>query len=172
MKTRWAALAVLVMACGPAPVTPPPEESFIAFEADFTGYRTWEPFPLDGTAQAPAHLAGHRVVYLKKRPPAGATGWPVGTIIVKEFTQAALVDRQVFAMVKRGGSYNLTGATGWEWWELKNSDEQTAKKTWRGVGPPSGENYGGDPTGGCNVCHSGAKANDFVQSIQLADVSR
>jgi hypothetical protein len=168
---RLTGLVALLAACGPALMPAPTGETFIAFESDFKSFRGWEPFPLDGMEQAPAHLSGPRVVYLNHRPSAGATEWPIGTIIVKEFTQAALADRQIFAMVKRGGSYNLSGATGWEWWELKNADEQTARKVWRGVGPPSGEDYGGDPTGGCNVCHSGAAANDFVQSVKLSDVS-
>ena len=170
LKSRgW--LALVAIGCGVSPQPSQPPDTFIAFESSFSGFRQWEPFALEGTAQAPAHLAGARVVYLNSRPPRGAGGWPVGTVIVKEFTQAALADRQVFAMVKRGGSYNLRGATGWEWWELKNLDEQTVQKVWRGVGPPSGEKYGGDPTGGCNVCHSNAAANDFVQSVKLSQVS-
>ena len=149
----------------------PPSDTFIAFESSFQGFRQWEAFPLEGTEQAPAHLAGPRVVYLNRRPhfSDGGSAWPVGTIIVKEFTAGAVVDRQVFAMVKRGGSTNLSGAVGWEWWELQNLDEQTVRKIWRGVGPPSGEQYGGDPTGGCNGCHSGSASNDFVHSLKLAD---
>jgi hypothetical protein len=37
---------------------------------------------------------------------------------------------------------------------------------WRGVGPPSGEAYGGDPTA-CNTCHAAARDNDSVLSSRI-----
>ena len=73
----------------------------------------------------------------------------------------------IFGRVKRGGGYNVGGANGWEWFELKNLDEQQSTIIWRGVGPPVGEMYAGDPNGGCNGCHGVASSNDFVLSEPL-----
>lgn len=141
--------------------------TFIAFTPAFEGWRTWEKFPLgEGSAQGQAHLAGPRSEYLNKRPPKGSTEFPVGTIIVKELEVGALEDRKVFAMVKRGGSYNAASAPGWEWFELKNAPDGTMGGiVWRGFGPPAGEQYGGDKNG-CASCHSGG--NDFVPGAPLA----
>ena len=38
---------------------------------------------------------------------------------------------------------------------------------WRGVGPPSGEGYGGEPNE-CNVCHLQFKTNDSVATGELS----
>lgn len=146
--------------------------TFLAFASSFAGFRHWESFqvpPGDGNT---VHTMGPRTEYLNQRPAAGSAEFPVKTIIVKETTTEALADRTVFAMVKRGGDYNAQGAAGWEWFELKNVDENTVDILWRGVGPPAGEKYGGDPNAGCNSCHLGAKDNDFVlsKSIRLEDM--
>lgn len=136
---------------------------FIAFETHFEGYQGWPSVQVDGHEQGAAHLAGSRTVYISERPPAGATEFPVGTRIVKEMNDGS---SQVFAMVKRGGGYNLTGAVNWEWFELELVEGRLAIR-WRGVGPPAGESYGGDPNGGCNGCHRLNQANDYVGSISL-----
>jgi hypothetical protein len=142
---------------------------FVAFAGDFTGFRRWKSVPATSTTPpASVHTSGPRTVYIDREPPAGATSFPTGTIIVKEFEGAALGDRTVFAMVKRGGDYNAAGARGWEWFELQNLDDEKVSILWRGVGPPAGEKYGGDPNGGCNGCHGAAKANDSVQTSGLA----
>jgi hypothetical protein len=70
-------------------------------------------------------------------------------------------------MVKRGGNYDSSGAVDWEWFELKNLDDAHVTILWRGVGPPGGETYGGNPTV-CNDCHAGARSNDFVWTAGLA----
>lgn len=141
---------------------------FVAFGRDFENFRTWEKFVLpedpDGTV---VHLAGKRTEYLNKRPPAGAKAFPIGTIIVKEM-DGDLETRQIFAMVKRGGGFNPSGAKEWEWFELTNkADGVGVNILWRGVGPPDGERYGGAPAGACNVCHGGSKSNDYVTSAPL-----
>lgn len=38
---------------------------------------------------------------------------------------------------------------------------------WRGINAPKGEDYGGDPQGGCNDCHARAARNDHVRSPGL-----
>jgi hypothetical protein len=141
--------------------------TFLAFAPDFEGYRSWEAFPVpDGGAANGVHTAAPRVEYLNHRPPHGSVAYPVGTIIVHEVAPGA-ADVKTFAMVKRGGDYNRAGAAGWEWFELTRGPTATLAILWRGVGPPSGEMYGGDPSGGCNGCHGGARGDDFVQSAAL-----
>lgn len=167
--TSWLALAPLAWAlgCAPASSGDADGETFIAFATHFKGFRSWESFPVTTGGGDPVHTSGARTEYLQARPAAGADAFPVRTIIVKETDAEPLVDRTVFAMVKRGGDYNASGATGWEWFELKNIDEESVDIVWRGVGPPAGEKYGGDPNAGCNSCHEGARDNDFVLSTAL-----
>lgn len=172
-RARMACSATLafIAGCGDAATsTEPSSSTYLAFAPSFAGFRTWESFddPSDPVATSP-HLKGPRKEYLNKRPPHGSTEFPVGTILVKEIGDGDVASRAVFAMVKRGGGYNAQGAVSWEWFELVNDDDETVTVRWRGVGPPLGEMYGGDPNAGCNSCHVGARANDFVQSkaVQL-----
>ena len=164
-------LSGILAACAPVDSTPATDEpigdTFLAVDSSFAGFRTWEKFTIPPGVNGSIHTAGARTEYLNKAPPPGSTTFPVGTIIVKESDDEPLLDRQIFARVKRGGGYNSKGALGWEWFELKNVDEQNATRIWRGVGPPVGEKYGGDPDGGCNGCHGVATANDFVLSDAL-----
>jgi hypothetical protein len=160
----------LLAACAPAETSTTPDpigDTFLAVGSSFTGFRTWEKFPIAAGPNGTIHTAGARTEYLNRAPPPGSTSFPVGTIIVKESDDEPLVSRQIFARVKRGGGYNAKGAVGWEWFELENVDEQRVTLIWRGVGPPVGEVYGGDPDGGCNGCHGVAKDNDFVLSEAL-----
>ena len=87
----------------------------------------------------------------------------MGTIIVKETT----ADGRIFAQVKRGGGYNITGAVDWEWYELGVATNNAIGIKWSGFGPPAGEQYGGDPNGTCNSCHIGGKSNDYVMASWL-----
>jgi hypothetical protein len=141
------------------------EGPFIAFGSDFAGFEGWTSHTIDdATPSGATHTSGVRTVYINRRPASGATAFPQGTLIVK-VTQA---DQKVFARAKRGGDYNASGATGWEWFELQPGSGSAVTITWRGVGPPAGEQYGGDPNGGCNSCHRLGAANDFVLSPWLA----
>ena len=141
---------------------------FLAFAKDFEGFRTWTSTPA-GSATEPAstHTTGPRTVYVNREPKSGSAAFPVGTVIVKESADGPIESRTVFAMVKRGGGYNQDGAEDWEWFELLNRDDKTVSIVWRGVGPPVGEKYGGDPNGGCNGCHATSRNNDFVQTTGL-----
>jgi hypothetical protein len=170
MKRFCVILGVALAACAPvdgAPSDAPVGDTFLAVDSSFTGFRTWEAFPLAAGSNGTIHTAGARTEYLNRAPAPGSTSFPVGTIIVKESDDGPIADRQVFARVKRGGGYNAAGAAGWEWFELKNVDAQRVTRVWRGVGPPVGEKYGGDPSGGCNGCHGAAKDSDFVLSPAL-----
>jgi hypothetical protein len=146
----------------------PSPSTFVASVASFQGFRSWPSVPSAGpTAVTDGIDPGvPRTAYLNMPPSHGSAAFPTGTIIVKEFDQGAITDRQVFAMVKRGDGYNTDGAVGWEWFELKNLDDTNVEILWRGVAPPAGESYAPGSTT-CNVCHAGARANDFVWSTAL-----
>jgi hypothetical protein len=154
-------IALGVGACGAAPAEDESHQ-FLAFPADFRGFRAWPSSVLDGDAPAGGvHLTGPRTTYLNAAPPQGATAYPRGTLVVK-----TLADGTVFAMAKRGEGYNPSGAVGWEFFELQELADAVSI-VWRGVGPPVGEKYGGDPEAGCNGCHAVARANDSLLSPSL-----
>jgi hypothetical protein len=141
---------------------------FIAFAEDFRGYHSWEGIDVTGDASLAGITDGSLVLaYLNRRPPTGSTEFPVGTMIVKEAT-GGTETHQIFAAAKRGGGYN-SAAPGWEWFELENlaDGNDGVRIVWRGVGPPAGETYGGDPNGGCNTCHQQC-GNDGVCAPALA----
>ncbi len=161
----WAALGLLIAGCassdGAAEDPPGLPAPYLAFSSDFAGYTGWRSARFEGGAEG-LHAAGARTVYVNRgRGPSGR--FPVGTIVVKEIAAA---DAKTFAMVKRGADFNAKGAKDWEWFELVKNDDGSPLVKWRGVGPPSGESYGGDPSG-CNGCHSAAAAHDYVLSPAL-----
>ena len=141
--------------------------AFIAFRTTFQPFRTWTSFhddgpPDDGTF--PADVLGPRTQYVNRLPPHGSKEFPMGTVIVEARESGAM---EIFAGVKRGGDFNVTGAKNWEWFEL-SEDAGEVLIVWRGYGPPSNESYGGDPNGGCNACHTTCGAgNDYVCSPSL-----
>ncbi len=144
--------AAALSACGPEGTQ---GSAFIALARDFEGYPSWEKFELPAQGGTDAHVAPARTVYLNKRPPAGSTEWPQGTILVK------VLPFDTFAMVKRGGGYNMSAAHGWEWFDLVTASDGSLAIKWRGVGPPAGEKYSAaDQT--CNTCHGANMANDAV----------
>lgn len=145
----------------------PAREPFIALERDFQGFESWTKVKL--SARPPVgetHEAGDAHEYVNQVPKAGSRDFPVGTILVKSVSKDAK-KQDIFAMVKRGGGYNGKGAPGWEWFELRRRPDESVGIVWRGINPPSGEGYGGDPMGGCNGCHQMATKNDFVLASAL-----
>ncbi len=179
-RWSWTALGVLALAaCNGAEARPfAGREPFIALERDFQDFESWAKVDL---AQRPAvsetHASGDAHEYVSQLPARGSKGFSVGTILVKtvksnhrEQDEAAKKvgnGTDIFAMVKRGGGYNGRGAPGWEWFELRRRDDDSLGIVWRGVNPPSGEGYGGDPMGGCNGCHQMAVGNDYVHALSL-----
>lgn len=165
MKTRALILLAVVgaafAACGPEELDT--GSSFIALERDFADYRSWTSYDLgpDGGIIDTAHTSNPRVVYINRLPDAGATEFPQGTVVVKESPL------NTFAMAKRGGGYNASGAHGWEWFELLR-DETSGQVSivWRGLGPPAGEVYG-KAGQTCNMCHAANVMNDSVLSLPL-----
>jgi hypothetical protein len=137
----------------------PPGPVFQAYAHDFQGFEKWpsETFD-DPNAAGATHVAGIRTIYLNHAPPAGATEFPLGTIIVKQTS-----DGKIFAQVKHGGGYNLKGAKNWEWFEIAKNAAGAVYIQWGATFPPAGEAYGGDPNG-CNSCHmlGDALTNDYV----------
>jgi hypothetical protein len=146
----------------------PPPATFLAFASTFSSFRGWTSFHSDGPAPGtqPVDVLGPRTQYINRLPPAGATSYPVGTVIVEARESGK---RPIFAMVKRGGGYNAGGAIDWEWFELTETPASGAVTiAWRGLGPPTAtDSYGGDPLGGCNPCHAAFRETDYVGSAQL-----
>ena len=113
--------------------------------------------------------------YLNKPPAAGSNSFAKGTIIIKaEEISDDPASWAVYGMVKRGAGYNRTGATGWEWLELKRKRSGRGWDIdWRGVAPPNGASYRcveslGPAAPDCNACHATtARHNDFVISPAL-----
>ncbi len=170
MMRRGILLLVLVAACSSddtQSVAPDNAGAFIAFSNSFAGYRGWSVYSVTAfTVEEGVHASGKRTEYINHKPEHGAREFPIGTIIVKEIEANDSAQSRTFAMVKRGGGYNRDGAAGWEWFELLRGVDP-AIIAWRGVGPPLGEQYGGDSSGGCNTCHTTSKANDYVLSREL-----
>ncbi len=164
MKRLASLLVGVLCGCGGIEETPAPEV-FIALPRDFQHFQEWATYPLPPNEVAGSpHIAGERTLFINRKPAHGSTQFPVGTIIVKRVNDGS----QNFAMVKRGGDYNVQGATNWEWFDLKPAtDGVTQIIAWRGITPPSGEMYHGVAGGECNTCHQSARNNDFVQSEPL-----
>jgi hypothetical protein len=168
MRHAW--LVLLLGACGQAG-TSDTAAHFIPLQKDFTGFRQWHAYDLGVQPADSVHPAGRRTVYLNHLPPTGSTQFPAGTMLAKTVDKEDGTLGNIFAMAKRGGSYNSQGAVGWEWFELQdNSDSSDGSEliVWRGITPPTGEGYGGDVVGGaCNTCHGLHADNDFVTSSAL-----
>lgn len=141
---------------------------FLAFADNFRGYHAWPSYDVtDGAALVGIHDGSTVMEYINEPPASGSSEFAIGTMIVKEAT-GGTIPHELFAMAKRGGGYNR-GAPGWEWFELENLDDgqDSVKQIWRGVGPPIGEMYGGDPDAGCNQCHTDC-GNDAVCAKPLS----
>lgn len=176
-NSAMAVLALAGVACstasgGDGGATP---TTFVAYASDFSGFHTWTstpgvapgaPQPGDGGVHS-----GPLTTYINHLPPKGSTSFPVGTIIVKEPDDPPLTQRQIFAMVKRGGGFNSDGADNWEWFELRNLDMTNVQILWGGSEPVGTESYASNPNL-CNDCHTMNRQNDFVwtQGLQLSSL--
>lgn len=159
MRRAWPVVLALC-ACEGSMEEP---SSFLALERDFAEYRSWEFVdayaPLLEGAEGEGHVPESRRVFVNRRPPEGATSWPVGTVFVKELAGETL------ASVKRGGSYNATGTPGWEWFELVRDANDAVRISWRGLGAPAGTGRYSQTTNSCNGCHASAPELDGVLSL-------
>lgn len=151
------------------PDEPGQSKTHVPVDGDFANFRDWMVFKLDAKTHAAAK--GPVNVYLNELPPARATKFPVGTIIVKTVEAGAPSDWTIHAMVKRGGNFNPNGAFDWEFLELKIDDEDVPLIVWGGTKPADGHKYK-DLTGDnkteqdCNDCHQSSK-NDAVLTPEL-----
>jgi hypothetical protein len=134
--------------------------TFVANVPQFAPFLTWTSYmdTLADDGSLPTGVGGPRTQYINMLPPHGATQFPTGTIIVE-----VREDGKIFASVKRGGDFNAAGCVNWEFFELT---ENPVTITWRGLGPPLGDTYGGDPNG-CNDCHTMCASNDYICSPKL-----
>lgn len=126
---------------------------FIATLEDIKEYKSWtlvDQVTGDNLANGGAHsVSGTRKTYKKQAsasPYTEAGKYPVGTIIVKEITNTSGAITHLYAMVKRGGSFNSTGG-GWEWYTPSTNLSSVGS-----LGTGSG----------CSGCHS--KAGDKTKS--------
>ena len=149
------------------------DSEFVAFQSDFADYSSWPSWQVADDPVGTTHLTGPRWVFIDPEPPAGATEFPLGTVIVKEARNGNPEDWDIFGMVKRGAGYNAQGAHGWEWFELSLAAGEPAI-LWRGELPPSEAGYecvlaDGSiaESGDCNGCHAGSWMNDYVQDAAL-----
>jgi hypothetical protein len=181
--TRFGRLAATVSALACVVATAScADDSFVAFQRDFANFRTWErvELPPEGAClnAPPGSPPAPRAVYINRRPPPGATEFPIGTIIVKTTECGDPQTWTIHAMVKRGGGYNAAGALGWEYFELgiARPDSTTPNVplvNWRGTVPNDGHGYTDDQgvvQDSCNSCHAtpAARRNDSVLSPSLS----
>lgn len=165
------ALALALAGCGGD--APPTEH--VASEADFAGFDTWERFDRGHRGFLPSHPDGQTYVYRNHPPPEGTTHHPVGTIVVRVTMAGPESDWEVHAMVRRGGTFNATGAAGWEYFDLslaRTGDRLTPTINWRGEGPgDSADGYAHGAEGvalGCNHCHAAVARHDGLIGDELA----
>jgi Cytochrome P460 len=134
---------------------------YVATDADFEDYSTWtfvDKVSGPSDALKSAHLSDDpnvtRTIYIKGNADRTDNGkFPVGTTIVKQYTNAKGVRVGAAAMVKRGGGFN--GAAGdWEWFVLSPETGKIAL------------NKSGAPIRGaiaaCGECHAKTAENDYV----------
>lgn len=163
MRRALAALALCLAGCGDAQPSEPVEPgAFVAFDRDFLPYTTWPRTDL-GSLSLAGHPPGPRWVHLNRVLSQNATEYPVGTILVK-VVQAEPDPTQwvLFAMVKRGGTYNASGARGWEYFVLRLSREAVPVIVSRGLAPNLvGSLYTVGDGLGCNSCHGTEDARMF-----------
>jgi hypothetical protein len=145
----------------------------VAYAQNFDDFHSWSNAPASAKDDAGdgLHGVGPLHVYWNESPPHGAKAFPVCTIIVKETEETDVTQRTVFAMVKRGDSFNSGGANGWEWFSLQDNTDGSASILWRGVVAPPGQTYANQAIGDCNGCHTTAVSNDYVwdSALQLSN---
>jgi hypothetical protein len=148
-------------------------EIFIAEPGDFEPFRAWFSVAL-GNDPNSADPPGSRIGFLSQHAPAGAHEYAVGTLIVKAIENTPTPDGwDLFAMAKRGGNFDYSGARGWEFFILQLAADGSVKIDSRGstLDPTDmGNAYGGPGVILCSGCHGaqGTEATDHVLSPELA----
>ena len=177
------AVALLVAAAGCLDHTLDPNEgmgggeTFIALQRDFQMFRSWERVMVGEASVEGGHPVGARFAYVNRSPAPGEGAFPVGSILVKTVENGAADTWKIHARVKRGGGFNSTGAFGWEWFDLRVTNEDNVVIMWRGEQPPRNHGYESLPglgvtmtmDGNCNTCHGAARETDFILSAALRE---
>jgi hypothetical protein len=153
--------------------------TFIALDRDFAGFQSWysvSPLPFNQLS-ATVDPTGTHAGFVSRRPPAGATRYPVGTVVVKAIEPSDdATTWELFGMAKRGGGFNASGAADWEYFLLRVGTDGDPFITSRGLAPSNdGSDMGADAyapggaAGGCNLCHgdSAYAGSDHVISPPL-----
>jgi hypothetical protein len=177
------AFALVLSACSGSDAPLDAGAEFVAADSDFASFTSWLSVKLPDSDPVSdlVYPTGSRVAFLNRRPPPGATRYPVGTVIVKAIERATPEDWEIFARAKRGSGFNAAGAVDWEFFLLRLRADGTPYIASRGVAPsddgrgdmglPSAA--GGYFTSGaiepCNLCHGESKfaANDYIMSPLL-----
>lgn len=165
--------AIAASSCGaPAPVDPRQGPgTFIAFDPDFAGYRSWQSYDL-GVMTPPGHPMGRQVLYVSRALPTGATRFEDRTIIIREIQADPDPTKwDLFAMARRGGGYNAMGALDWEFFILSLDSQGAPHIVSRGISPNETSSSPYHPGEGitCNTCHGGeeARRGDCVLSAEI-----
>ncbi len=149
-------VSVLTVAC-----MPKNGSEFIAGNDDFASFSKWTFVDkVSGTSEniKDAHLAENpnasRTIYIKNNADRTDNGkFPVGTILVKQYSDKSNKPLGATGMVKRGAGFNKEFG-GWEWFVL---DVATGKIEL--------DNAGAQTRGAiakCNQCHAKTAENDYV----------
>lgn len=170
LRSAVTVLALALLGCGDEGPAPEPG-LFIALSEQFRDFRAWPRVAISAEVDVPDPALPF-FAYANRPPPAAGERYPVGTILVHtvEVTDDPTT-WEVFAMAKRGGGYNASGARDWEYFRLGFARGNVPVIVSRGFAPTDSGSYGaGMGAGaGCNACHAaeGAAANDYVLSRQL-----
>ncbi|HEY2735802.1 MAG TPA: hypothetical protein VGI70_17515 [Polyangiales bacterium] len=151
--------------------------SFLANQTDFAKYPTWKQYEQDAVDDH-GGIVGKTTEYLNQMPPAGATAFPIGTIIVKTQEAQDTGMTTIHAMAKRGDGFNAGGTLNWEFFELALNTGGVPIIVWRGADPPTGEQYqvllsknnlsnGGMTEMKCNDCHEHGTDGTFDDLAKL-----
>jgi hypothetical protein len=178
-------LFLLLMSCDNSPQ---PEGVFIALQRDFADFLSWQKFDF-GDAPLAGHPVGARYGYVKEVLQPGEKAYPVGDIIVKTVEVPPspspspwpdpIPQQQwdLFAMAKRGGDFNASGARNWEFFTLRINPDGVPVILARGIDasdvPDTSGGHGYTGANGnvirCNNCHGDptmAKV-DYILNPQL-----
>ena len=151
-----ALISVVAVAC-----MPQNKSEYVANDADFANYTKWTLVDrVSGPSESlqNAHLANDpnatRSIYIKDNADRTDDGkFPVGTTLVKHYTNKDGKLLGGVGMVKRGAGFNKEFG-GWEWFVLNVSTGKIA------INASGAQSRGA--IAGCNQCHAKTADNDYV----------
>ncbi len=134
---------------------------YIAQNEDFSNFSKWtlvDKVSGNSDLTQGAHLSDNpnttRTIYIKNNADRTDNGkFPIGTTLVKQYTDKSNTLLGATAMVKRGAGFNPDGG-GWEWFVL---DVTTGKIALEANGAQTR-----GAIAKCNQCHTKTAENDYV----------